>query len=130
VSLCNNSSELQCASPYTKSHLWRSPICAALGWQGRESLLTMAELPENVRRNRAHWDQLAAKFVAAGEHGWACNEPSWGIWGAPEREVGMFPDNLAGTDVIELGCGTAYVSISPMAIGSDCCDGPDSRSRT
>ena len=22
----------------------------------------------------------------------------------------MFPDNLAGTDVIELGCGTAYVS--------------------
>jgi SAM-dependent methyltransferase len=70
----------------------------------------MAELPEDVRRNRAHWDQLAAKFVAAGEHGWACNEPSWGIWGAPEREVSMFPDKLAGTDVIELGCGTAYVS--------------------
>jgi SAM-dependent methyltransferase len=93
-----------------QSHFWHSPICAAPGWQGRESLLTMAELPENVRRNRAHWDQLAAKFVAAGEHGWACNEPSWGIWGAPEREVSMFPDNLAGTDVIELGCGTAYVS--------------------
>jgi SAM-dependent methyltransferase len=76
----------------------------------RRFLLTMAELPEHVRRNRAHWDQLAAQYVAAGEHGWACCEPTWGIWSVPEIEIRMFPDDLAGTDVIELGCGTAYVS--------------------
>jgi SAM-dependent methyltransferase len=69
----------------------------------------MTELPEHVR-NRAHWDQLAAQYVAAGEHGWACQEPSWGIWSVPEDVVRMFPDDLAGTDAIELGCGTAYIS--------------------
>jgi SAM-dependent methyltransferase len=70
----------------------------------------MTELPEHVRHNRAHWDQLAPQFVSAGEHGWACAEPSWGIWSVPERDIRMFPDDLAGTDAIELGCGTAYVS--------------------
>ena len=70
----------------------------------------MNRLPEHVRRNRAHWDQLAANYVSAGEHGWAIDVPNWGIWSVPESEVRMFPDNLAGKDVIELGCGTAYVS--------------------
>src|SRR5262245_53283503 len=30
--------------------------------------------------------------------------------GTPEAQVGMLPASLAGKDVIELGCGTAYVS--------------------
>jgi SAM-dependent methyltransferase len=70
----------------------------------------MGDLPEHVRRNRTHWDQLAAKYASAGERSWANNAPRWGIWGVPESEVGMLPDDLAGKDVIELGCGTAYVS--------------------
>ena len=70
----------------------------------------MTELPEHVRRNRTYWDQLAPQYVSAGERGWASNEPNWGIWDVPEAEVGMFPDDLAGKDVIELGCGTAYIS--------------------
>jgi len=70
----------------------------------------MSELPEHVRRNRAMWDDWAKKFAAAGERAWAENTPTWGIWSVPESEVGMFPDDLAGKDVIELGCGTAYVS--------------------
>jgi len=70
----------------------------------------MSELPEHVRRNRALWDDWAEKFVASGERSWARNTPQWGIWGVPESEVRMFPDDLAGKDVIELGCGTAYVS--------------------
>src|SRR6266436_5761583 len=72
--------------------------------------INMTELPEHVRRNRAHWDQLPPQFVSAGEHGWAINEPNWGIWSVPESEVHMFPEDLIGKDVIELGCGTAYVS--------------------
>jgi hypothetical protein len=55
----------------------------------------MAELAEHVRRNRAHWDQLAPKYVAGGEHGWAIGEPNWGIWSVAESEVRMFPDDLA-----------------------------------
>src|SRR5260370_41939812 len=74
------------------------------------SVKSMTDLPDHVRRNRHHWDQLAMTYVAAGERAWANSAPSWGIWGVPESEVGMFPDDLAGKDVIELGCGTAYVS--------------------
>jgi SAM-dependent methyltransferase len=68
------------------------------------------ELPEHVRRNRAMWDEWAKKFAVAGERAWAQDAPSWGIWSVPESEVRMFPADLAGKDVIELGCGTAYVS--------------------
>ena len=70
----------------------------------------MSELPEHVRRNRALWDNWAQTFVTSGERGWAQDTPTWGIWSVAEAEVGMFPDDLAGKDAIELGCGTAYVS--------------------
>jgi SAM-dependent methyltransferase len=56
------------------------------------------------------WDDWAMKFAAAGERAWTRDQPTWGIWSVPESEVRMFPDDLAGKDVIELGCGTAYVS--------------------
>ena len=32
------------------------------------------------------------------------------IFQAPEAELGVFPESVAGLDVIELGCGTAYIS--------------------
>src|SRR4029077_13965279 len=41
---------------------------------------------------------------------WARGEPVWGIFSVPESDVGVLPDDLAGKDVSELGCGTAYVS--------------------
>jgi len=70
----------------------------------------MSDLPEHVRRNRAMWDEWARKDAAAGERSWAPDTPVWGIWHVPESAVRMLPDDLAGKDVIELGCGTAYVS--------------------
>ena len=33
-----------------------------------------------------------------------------GIWGVPESELPLLPDELEGKDAIELGCGTGYVS--------------------
>ena len=68
------------------------------------------ELPEHVRRNRAHWDESAKDYVRPGEENWRDEEPTWGIWSVPEADVGMFPEDPSGMDVIELGCGTAYVS--------------------
>src|SRR5262249_24369897 len=70
----------------------------------------MSELPEHVRRNRALWDDWAQKFVAPAEENGAREVPTWGIWDVDESQVGKLPDDLAGKDVIELGCGTAYVS--------------------
>ncbi len=70
----------------------------------------MSELPEHVARNRAHWDDQAKGYAAAGVRNWENEEPSWGIWGVAESEVGMLPAEIEGKDAIELGCGTAYVS--------------------
>jgi len=61
-------------------------------------------------RNRAHWDDLGRQYIEAGERAWAQEEPTWGIWQVPETEVRVFSEELAGKDVIELGCGTAYIS--------------------
>lgn len=67
------------------------------------------KLPDYVARNRTAWDRWAPQWVEEGERNWATPEPSWGIWGIPESELRMLED-VTGLDVIELGCGTAYVS--------------------
>ncbi|MGA7987544.1 MAG: class I SAM-dependent methyltransferase [Candidatus Dormiibacterota bacterium] len=64
---------------------------------------------DHLARNRAAWNVSAAEYAEPGRRGWSESEPSWGIWSIPESEVGILPD-VAGLDVIELGCGTAYVS--------------------
>jgi Methylase involved in ubiquinone/menaquinone biosynthesis len=70
----------------------------------------LEDLPEHVRANREVWDRWAPEFVDRGRHAWASNAPAWGIWNVPDSELRLLPDDLAGRDVIELGCGTAYVS--------------------
>jgi SAM-dependent methyltransferase len=67
------------------------------------------ELPEHARRNREEWDRWSAEFVEPGRKAWASAEPDWGIWDVPEAELGVLPQ-VAGMDVLELGCGTAYWS--------------------
>jgi SAM-dependent methyltransferase len=70
----------------------------------------MSDLPEHALRNRAFWDEKAQEFIEAGEEAWKRDTPAWGIWQIPESEVRMLPDSVTDKDVIELGCGTAYVS--------------------
>lgn len=60
--------------------------------------------------NRRAWDAKAPAYALAGRRAWAADEPAWGIWGVPESLLHVLPDDLAGLDVVELGCGTAYVS--------------------
>ncbi|MQA99345.1 MAG: methyltransferase domain-containing protein [Actinobacteria bacterium] len=67
------------------------------------------DMPDYIARNRSQWTQYAPDFAARNRAEWEHDEPSWGIWGIPETEVGLFPE-LGGRDVVELGCGTAYVS--------------------
>src|SRR5919112_436669 len=75
------------------------------------------ELPQHVRENRAMWEVEAAAYVEPARRNWAQEQPVWGIWDVPESEVGALPD-VAGADVVELGCGTAYWSAWLMRLGA------------
>jgi SAM-dependent methyltransferase len=67
--------------------------------------------PEHVCRNREYWDAEAARYVEEGREEWAPGaEPTWGLFRVPESQLRLLPEDLRGLDVIELGCGTAYVS--------------------
>lgn len=68
------------------------------------------ELPEHARRNRDVWTVTNAEYTdAAAREAWARAEFSWGAFNIPESTVGVLGD-VQGLDVVELGCGTAYVS--------------------
>ncbi len=61
-------------------------------------------------RNRAYWDRWSDEYQEL--HGPQLNvgEPVWGTWSVPERELEILGD-VAGKDVLELGCGAAQWSI-------------------
>ena len=63
----------------------------------------------HVEGNRKAWDERSAEFAEYGRRAWARDEPSWGLWHLLERELRALPE-VAGRDVVELGCGTAYWS--------------------
>jgi SAM-dependent methyltransferase len=65
---------------------------------------------DHVQRNREAWDSFAERYAGPGRAQWEANQPTWGIYSVPEAGVGMLPPSVDGVDVIELGCGTAYVS--------------------
>lgn len=62
----------------------------------------------HIHANRGYWNDQAPSYVSAGERAWA-SEPSWGIFGITDADIGAFPE-VRGRDVVELGCGTAYIS--------------------
>jgi SAM-dependent methyltransferase len=65
----------------------------------------VSELTDQARRNREYWDRTsdwyqghAGRFVERGL--------AWGAWQVPEAELRVLGD-VAGRDVLELGCGAA-----------------------
>jgi SAM-dependent methyltransferase len=70
----------------------------------------MASPPEHVDVNREHWTRSNAEFTNAdAEEKWAREEIVWGSFEWPESDIGILGD-VAGLDIVELGCGTAYFS--------------------
>jgi SAM-dependent methyltransferase len=60
--------------------------------------------------NREAWSAVNAAY--ASEHAiraWAAEDITWGIFDIPEAEMDVLGP-VAGLDVVELGCGTAYFS--------------------
>jgi SAM-dependent methyltransferase len=74
------------------------------------AMTDIEELPEHVRANREAWDRYAHEYVEPGRRSWSTHDAAWGIWGIPDSDVQLLPNDVAGQDVVELGCGTAYVS--------------------
>jgi SAM-dependent methyltransferase len=80
----------------------------------------MRELPEpaldrsaTVALNRDLWTAVNAAFTDAdARRAWSSDEITWGLFKVPERELGVLGDlgDLEGRDVVELGCGSAYLS--------------------
>jgi SAM-dependent methyltransferase len=60
-------------------------------------------------RNRAHWDRTAAEYQERHGEFIGRAEPRWGVWQIPESELQVLGD-VAGKDVLELGCGAAQWS--------------------
>jgi len=64
---------------------------------------------EDAARNRDVWTKSNAEYTDRRALASWNEAPRWGMWKAPDAELGIFGD-VAGLDVVELGCGTAYVS--------------------
>ena len=82
----------------------------------------VADTPDYVEGNRSFWNGEAPKYARWADRNWT-SDPSWGIWGIPETEVGLLSD-IAGKAVLEAGCGTGYVSgwiakLGGMPVGLD-----------
>ena len=70
----------------------------------------MPEISEDAKLNRESWTQANAEYTdARASAKWAEEEIAWGVFHIPEGELGSLGE-VAGLDVVELGCGTAYVS--------------------
>jgi SAM-dependent methyltransferase len=63
-----------------------------------------------VSINAAAWNARGDDQMALARRRWRDPEPRWGIFDVPESQVGLLPAELGGAYVVELGCGTAYVS--------------------
>ena len=63
---------------------------------------------EDVLRNREVWTKANAEYTdRKARESWVKEEIDWGMFSGPESEIGALGE-VAGKDVIELGCGTAY----------------------
>ena len=72
----------------------------------------------HLQRNRELWARVSDEFTAAdAEARWRARRVEWGLFRLPERRVGALGD-VHGLDVVELGCGTAYLSAQLARAGA------------
>ena len=70
----------------------------------------MTDPSRDLALNVAAWTKYNAEYTDRAALGrWQAAEIDWGVWSVPESEVAVLGD-VAGLDVVELGCGTAYFS--------------------
>lgn len=76
-----------------------------------------AGLSGHARRNRAAWNADADDYQARHGRQLAGGGKAWGTWDLPEAELRVLGE-VAGRDVLELGCGAAQGSIALARAGA------------
>jgi SAM-dependent methyltransferase len=75
-------------------------------------------VPSDLDRNREIWSVVSERFTdraAAGR--WQEEGVRWGLFAVPEDSLGVL-GGVAGLDVAELGCGTAFLSAQLCRLGA------------
>lgn len=72
----------------------------------------------DLGRHRALWAQVSADHTdTEAEARWRAGGLEWGLFRIPESDLGVLGD-VADRDVVELGCGTAFVSAQLARLGA------------
>lgn len=69
------------------------------------------------RLNRAFWNRDSDDYQARHGEDLSARAMAWGVWRIPEGELGVLGD-VAGLDVLELGCGAAHWSLALTGAGA------------
>src|SRR6476620_2120060 len=73
--------------------------------------VSTTDLPDSIAGNIAEWTKNNAEYTDGNaERAWTPRDISWGVFGVREDAIGSPLGDVAGLDVVELGCGTAYFS--------------------
>ena len=73
---------------------------------------------DDAALNRELWTKANAEYTASqATERWEATEILWGLWHVPDSELNVLGD-VAGLDVVELGCGTAYMSAVFARLGA------------
>ncbi len=75
----------------------------------------MSDLPEatkaSVAGNKAYWTKVNREYGDAdAARSWAAERISWGQFGVLDEDIGSPLGEVAGSDILEAGCGVAYFS--------------------
>lgn len=76
----------------------------------------MNDLTEHARKNREIWDQTSDSYQERNAE-FLRDGLAWGVWQLPETELNVLGD-VAGKDVLELGCGAAEWSRALTRLGA------------
>lgn len=76
-----------------------------------DGAVSTTDLPDSIAGNIAEWTKNNAEYTDANaQRGWAPQDVSWGVFFVREEDIGSPLGDVAGLDVVDLGCGTAYFS--------------------
>ena len=83
-----------------------------------DDLPAVADLTDHAAFNRAAWNAKSDAYQAhSGPQLAASGGMAWGVWQIPEAELRVLGD-VAGRDILELGCGAAQWSIALARAGA------------